>query len=262
MAARQSRLADGRVVMLRPAGPDDVWAITGLYRGLAPESSYRRFHAGLPAPPLLAQLASIGGGTVCLVAAPPADPGRLVGEARYVPMTAGTAELALTVADGYQGAGMGHLLLDALVERARQDGLERLRAIVFLDNIPMLRLLQRYGWALAAPTEDYSVAYLEISATGGMPGWPTDVTGRRVLIERRSWFDDQQAATLRSAGNDVRQCTGPLRSTGRACPLVTTGRCRLAEQAEVIVDLLPGDDPECAAVLAAHRRLWPHRLAR
>ena len=226
MAARQFRLADGRMVVLRAAGPDDVPAITGLYRGLSPESFYRRFHAGQPAPPLIAQLASIGSGTVCLVAARPADPGRLAGEARYVPMTAGTAELALTVADGYQGSGMGHLLLDALVERAREGGLERLRAIVLLDNIAMLRLLQHYGWVLAAPTEDYSVACLEISATGGMPGWPAGGTGQRVLMERRSWFDDEQVATLRSAGHDVRQCTGPLPSTGRACPLVTTGRCQ------------------------------------
>jgi GNAT superfamily N-acetyltransferase len=261
MAARQSRLADGRVVVVRPAGPDDARAITGLYRGLLPESSYRRFHAGAPAPPLLAQLASIGSGTVCLVAAPPAGPGHLAGEARYVPMTAGTAELAVTVADRYQGCGLGHLLLDALVQRARQDGLERLRAIVLLDNIPMLRLLQHYGWVLAAPTEDFSVACLEISATGGMPGWPADSTGQRVLLERRSWFDDQQTAALRSAGHDVRQCTGPLPSAGRACPLATTGQCRLAEQADLIVNQLPSDEPDCAAVLAAHQQLWPHRLA-
>lgn len=37
---------------------------------------------------------------------------------------------------------------------------------------------------------------------------------------------------------------------------------RLAEEADLIVSLLPGDEPDCAAVLAAHRRLWLHRLAR
>jgi hypothetical protein len=125
----------------------------------------------------------------------------------------------------------------------------------------MLRLLQRYGWVLAAPIEDFSVAYLEISAIGGMPGWPMDSAGQRVLVERRSWFDDQQVAALRSAGKDIRQCTGPLHRVGRTCPLVTSGRCRLAEGADVIVSLLPAGEPDCAAVLAAHRRLWPHRLA-
>jgi len=178
-----------------------------------------------------------------------------------VPIAPGTAELALTVADSYQGAGLGRFLLDALVERAREEGLDRLRAVVLLANTPMLRLLEHYGWALAAPTEDFAVAFLEISAVGGMPGWPAGNAGRRVLVERRSWFDNQQVAALRSAGNDVRQCTGPRRETGRACPLVTTGHCRLAEEADLIISLLPGDEPDCTAVLAAHRRRWPQRVA-
>ena len=260
-ASRERQLADGRVVVLRPAGPSDVPAITGLYLQLSPESFYRRFNSERPAPELLARLASFGSDTVCLVAAPAADPARLVAEARYVPIAPGTAELALAVQDGYQGAGLGHLLLDALIERARQDGLARLRAVVMLGNTPMLRLLQRYGCALAAPTEDFSVAFLEISAAGGMPGWPAGSEGHRVLVERRGWFDDQRVAALRSAGQEVRQCTGPLQRAGRACPLVTSGQCRLAEEADLILSLLPGGEPDCAAVLAAHRRRWPDRLA-
>ncbi len=260
-AGDECRLADGRAVVLRLASPADVLPITRLYLELSPESRHHRFHGGQLAPSRLAQFASIGGGTVSLVAAPPADPGHLAAEARYVPVGSATAELALTVRDGYQGAGLGHRLLAALLERAREDGLDRLRAVVALSNTPMLRLLQRYGWVLAAPTEEFSVAYLEISVSGGMPGWPADSAGRRVLVERRGWFDDQQVAALRSAGNDVRQCHGPLRQV-RACPLVSSGQCRLAEQAEVIVSLLPEDEPDCAAVLSAHQRRWPQRLAR
>jgi len=29
----------------------------------------------------------------------------------------------------------------------------------------------------------------------------------------------------------------------------------------MIASLLPADDPDCAAVLAAHQRCWPHLLA-
>ena len=256
----ECRLADGRAVALRLAGPADVPAITRLYRDLSPGSFYGRFHGGQMAPALLARFAAIGGGTLCLVAAPPAEPGHLAAEARYVPVGPGTAELALTVRDSYQGAGMGRLLLAALVQRARTDGFARLRAAVLLSNTAMLRLLQRYGWVLAAPVEEFTVACLEISVTGGMPGWPAGSTGQRVLVERRSWFDDQQIAALRSAGNNVRQCTGP-RHQARTCPLVSAGQCRLAEQADLILSLLPQDEPSCAAVLAAHRRHWPHRLA-
>jgi L-amino acid N-acyltransferase YncA len=260
-ARRECQLADGRAVVLRLATPGDVADITRLYLELSPESFYRRFNTEQPAPALVAQLASFGNGSVCLVAAPPSEPGRLVAEARYVPIAPGTAELALTVQDSYQGMGMGHILLDALVGQAREEGLERLRAVVLLTNTPMLRLLQSYGWVLADRTEDFSVAFLEISTVGGMPGWPAGSAGRRVLVERRSWFDDQQVAALRSAGNDVRQCTGPRRETGRACPLVTSGHCRLAEQADLIVSLLPSDESDCTAVQAAHRRRWPHRVA-
>src|SRR5215472_7301688 len=246
------QLADGRAAVLRLAGPGDVAAISRLYLELSAESFHRRFHAGQPAPALVARFARLGSDTVCLVAASRAEPDCLVAEARYVPIGGGTAELALTVRDGYQGAGLGRLLLEALVQRAREDGLKRLSAMVLLGNKPMLRLLQRYGWVLADATEDFSVAYLEISVVGGMPGWPPESAGRRVLVERRSWFDDERITALRSAGNDVRQCTGPLREAGRACPLVTSGQCRLAEEADLIVSLLPDGDPDCAAVLAAH----------
>jgi L-amino acid N-acyltransferase YncA len=260
-ADREYQLADGRPVVLRLAGPGDVPAITRLYLELSAESFYRRFNTEQPTAALVAQLASFGAGSACLVAAAPSDPGRAVAEARYVPLARGTAELALTIHDSYQRAGLGHLLLDALVTHARAAGLDRLRAVVLLANTPMLRLLQHYGWVLAAPTEDFSVAFLEISASGGMPGWPAGSAGRRVLVERRSWFDDQRVAALRSAGNDVRQCTGPRQEVGRSCSLVTSGQCRLAEEADLIVSLLPGDEPDCTAVLAAHRQRWPHRVA-
>ena len=258
---KEHRLTDGRTVTLRLAGQGDVPAITRLYLELPPSSFYRRLFTARPAPRLVARFAGLRSGTACVVAASPAAPGRLVAEARYVQVAPGTGELALAVLDGYQGAGLGSLLLDALVERARDDRLDRLRAVVLLENTPMLRLLQHYGWVLAAPTEDFSVACLEISAIGGMPGWPADCAGKRVLVERRSWFDDAQVTALRSGGQEIRQCTGPSHQAGRPCALLTSGGCRLAEEADVIVSMLPAGEPDCAAVLAAHRRRWPDRLA-
>jgi hypothetical protein len=96
--SRECQLADERSVVLRSAGPGDVPAISRLYQDLSPESFYRRFSTERPAPALVAQLASFGSGAACLVAAVPSDPGRVVAEARYVPIASGTAELALTVA--------------------------------------------------------------------------------------------------------------------------------------------------------------------
>jgi GNAT superfamily N-acetyltransferase len=269
MSERQ--LKDGRTVWLRTAGVADVPAIARLFSDLSPTAFRSRFQAGQPTPALVTRLAGVTepAGTVCVVAGAvtrevagaAAEPGRLIAEARYVPLGEGTAELALTVADDYQRAGLGRILLGELAERTPASRIERLRAIVSLSNPAMLHLLARYGWVLAEPTDDCSMACLEISATGGMPGWPVGGTGRRVLVEQRGWFENGQVAGLRAAGDDVRQCHGPGRGAGWACPLVTSGQCRLAEEADVIVSLLPADDEDCAAVLDAHRQRWPGRLA-
>ncbi len=254
------RLADGRTVAVRPAGPADAPAITQLYVELSPESSHSRFQSGPIPPVLLARFAEVRPGIGCVIATAP--DGRLAGEARFVPTGDGAAELAVTVRDSYQGAGLGRVLLAAIAGAARDAGLDRLQATVLLENSPMLHLLQCYGWALAAPTEGGAVACLEISVTGGMPGWPAGGAGQRVLVERRGWFDDARTAELRVAGNEVRVCTGPLLRAGRACPLVTSGHCRLAEEADLIVHQLPAGEPDCAAVLTAHEQRWPERLAR
>ena len=253
------RLRDGRVVMLRVAAPADVPRIAELYAGLSAESFRRRFHSGRPKPVLVARLAriDIAPGAVSLVAMTPGS-GRLAAEARYVPTAEDAGELALAVLDDFQGLGLGRLMLSALVDHANAAGLERLSAFVNVTNDTMLHLLTRYGSALTEPADESFVVCLEISAKGGMPGWPR-TSGQRILVERRGWFDDRRFAALRAEGNDVRQCNGPDRD--RICPLVEYGRCRLAEDADRIVTLLPGDDADCAAVTEAHRRLWPGKLA-
>ncbi len=255
------RLKDGREVVLRVAGPSDVPAIADLFAELSDDSLRSRFN-GPCAPSLLTRLAQVGppSGAAAILAAAVSDPAHLAGEARYVPSGPGVAELAVTVLDSYQGTGLGQLLLTRLVALARAAGIARLSAMVSLNNAPMLHLLEPYGWILAAAT-DVATASLEISAQGAAPGWPEGEPGRRVLVEQRSWFDSDLVARLRAAGDQVRVCLGPRSSTGRACPLVTDGTCRLAEEADVIVPLLPADDGDSAQVLEAHRRLWPGRLS-
>ena len=213
------------MVRLSRAAPEHIPAIATLFTDLSPESFRSRFLACQPAPAVVSRFARIDqpAGTVSVVAAMAHDPGRLAAEARYVPIGDDVAELGLTVLDSYQGAGLGHLLLRAMVGSARAAGLKRLRAVVSLTKAAMLHLLAPYGWVLAEPTEDYSAACLEISAIGGMPGWPAAAAGQRVLVEQRGWFDSERVEALRSAGYDVRQCTGPRRQTGRTCPLLYLG---------------------------------------
>ena len=55
------------------------------------------------------------------------------------------AEIAFTVADAYQGRGIGSFLIGALSIAARVDGVERFSARMLSENVPMRAIMDRYG---------------------------------------------------------------------------------------------------------------------
>ncbi len=239
----------GTVVTVRPARPADEPALAALYGALSDQSYLRRFLSLARDEATLARLARLPVDGLALVAV---DAGQLVAEARYEGSP--VPELGLTVRDDRQGRGLGRTLLEALRARAADTGLAALRAVVRTDNAPMLRLLRAVGCVTCEPTE-LGLVTLLVATDDAMPGWPA--TGpQRVLVEGRGWWDDPYTAELRAAGHDVRICPGP--GPRRACPLVTSGACRIAADADLIVHRLP--DAVGADVLDAHRQRWPDRL--
>ena len=64
--------------------------------------------------------------------------GPVIADARFIrdEDDLASAEVALTVADAYQGRGIGTLLLGALAVAARADGIERFHARALSDNPP------------------------------------------------------------------------------------------------------------------------------
>ena len=70
---------------------------------------------------------------------------RVVGHLCIEPDEHGVAEIAVAVADSWQGLGIGRRLLDAGVAWARSAGVRRLVATAFISNTRILRLVRSLG---------------------------------------------------------------------------------------------------------------------
>lgn len=74
--------------------------------------------------------------------------GAFIGEARYATAEPDgrVADLAVTVADEWQGRGVGTRLATRLIEAARANGITRLTALTLWDNTAAMALLHRLGF--------------------------------------------------------------------------------------------------------------------
>lgn len=144
-------LRDGRVVDVRPLQPADREGLAAAVRRLSPETRYLRFAS--PKPQLTKReldflLDVDHHHHEAIVAADPTT-GRWIAVARYVavPGERGVVEIAATVADDWQGHGVGPALLARLAERAREEGHSALRATVLATNRRSIAMLLRAGFA-------------------------------------------------------------------------------------------------------------------
>jgi acetyltransferase len=81
--------------------------------------------------------------------------GRIVGIARYARTAIGhgDAEFAIAVADSWQRQGLGRALSERLFLRARDNGIERLRAATLWDNHASKALLTRLGFRVCGASQ-------------------------------------------------------------------------------------------------------------
>ncbi|WP_405889255.1 GNAT family N-acetyltransferase [Streptomyces sp. NBC_00133] len=139
-------LTDGTTVRIRQAEPADHDAVLALYEGMSAENLRRRFFtvSHLSAEQAADRLNRRDrSGYRALVAE---SGGRLVGLAEYeaIPESA-TAEIALSVADDWHRRGLGTLLLEHLVDAARQAGITAFAADALAENHEMLKVFADLG---------------------------------------------------------------------------------------------------------------------
>ena len=143
-------LHDRRVVEVRPLEPEDREALAAAVRRLSDETRYLRFATTKPqlSERELDFLLDVNHHSrEALVAVDPVTR-RGVAVVRYVevPNEADRVEIAATVADDWQGQGLGGALLTQLIERARNEGYVAVRASVLAANRRSIEMLLRAGF--------------------------------------------------------------------------------------------------------------------
>ncbi|MEU7872102.1 GNAT family N-acetyltransferase [Dactylosporangium sp. NPDC049140] len=129
----------GRIVRIRPAGPDDGPALLALHQRLSTRSRYLRFFsAGAALDAEVRRLVRPAGPDHLSLLVE--DSGAVVGVGSYERTDDDRAEFALVVADERHGEGLGTLLLERLAAAARRAGIAELVGEILPENAAMLKV--------------------------------------------------------------------------------------------------------------------------
>jgi acetyltransferase len=162
-------LRSAPAIRIRSVAPDDLAAVRAFYCDLSPDSRYRR----------LLSLGLLGEGDakrfcgadhehregfLAIVDEAGPDDGRIVGHLCVEPITDDDVEMAVAVADRFQGRGIGRALTQAALAWARQHKIARLRASMLTDNTGIIRLLEslRRPIAFSVPVAGVVEAVVEV----------------------------------------------------------------------------------------------------
>lgn len=136
---------DGLELLLRPVRADDKRRIAQAFERLSPRTRYRRFFAPMVrlGEQDLRYLTEVDHHDHEAIAAVNPENGMIVAVARYVRSDDPTeAEVAVVVGDPWQGRGVATALLQRLVGRAREEGIDHFVALVMSDNAEALELFR------------------------------------------------------------------------------------------------------------------------
>jgi GNAT superfamily N-acetyltransferase len=160
------RLPDGAPILIRPIRADDKRFLEDGLRHLSDESVHRRFLSPKRtfSRAELRYLTEVDGRDhVALVAEYPGEPvRRVIAVGRFIrlPHDRTTAEAAITVADDWQGRGVGSLFAEKLARAARQRGITRFTATMSSDNVPAHKLMNKLTAELRSQPVGYGVSEL------------------------------------------------------------------------------------------------------
>jgi acetyltransferase len=169
---REWRLKDGTPVTIRPIRPEDEPLMVKFHEKLSDRSVYLRYFHMLKlnqriAHERLTRICFIDYDRELALVAEHHDPAtgdrQILGVGRLTKVRGlKEAEFAVVVRDEVQGKGLGCEFLSRLKDVAKHEGLRRLTADVLTENLEMVRLCERQGFAVSTRDDDPQVMHVSL----------------------------------------------------------------------------------------------------
>ena len=160
----------GTELSLRPVLPGDSERTVHGHVRFSRETLYRRFMTPrVPSPALMDYLSQVDYvDHFVWVVTEGVDP---IADARFVrdEHDPKLAEIAFTVADAYQGRGIGTFLIGALAIAARVAGVEKFSGRMLSDNLPMRAMMDRFGASWRRDDVGVVTTVIDVPDLGHLP---------------------------------------------------------------------------------------------
>jgi acetyltransferase len=158
-----ARLRDGTVVRLRPIRPEDEPLLRDVAEHMAPEDLRLRFFTPMKGltHQLAARLSQIDYDREMALIAHTEDGATALGVVRYAAdPDLRRAEYAIALRSDWKGHGLGYLLMNRIIEVARQRRIGAIVGEVLRENEAMLQLCRELGFALEVHPQEPEIVYV------------------------------------------------------------------------------------------------------
>ncbi|MFX0134010.1 MAG: GNAT family N-acetyltransferase [Candidatus Hodarchaeota archaeon] len=162
------KLRDGTRILFRPIKPSDADIWVELYNSLSSNTKYLRFFTNMPTPnqKMIDKYTKIDYINNFAIIAIYNENGKdkMVGVVRYGldPPDSNSAELAVVVADKWQGRGLGTQMLIYMLRVMQKRGVKKVKGDVFLRNDKMMQLMGESGFNFIKE-DSYGIRHFEFN---------------------------------------------------------------------------------------------------
>ena len=172
--AHSAKLSDGTIVQIRPMRPEDADMQQEFVRNLSDESRYNRYMSSIKqlSQQLLVRFTQLDYDremAFVMLHDTPRGTEQIAVSRYFMESDNETCEFALVVADNWQGKGIGPVMMQAIFDAAREQGLKTMYGEVLASNKGMLKLMHKLGFRVEPHPEDRSLTLCTLDLSQSNP---------------------------------------------------------------------------------------------